>query len=240
MPTSTKTATVSTPDGQMDLFVAQPDGAGPHAGLLVIQEAFGVNDQIKSVTQRFADQGYVAVAPDLFHRFEQKVVPYNDMQTAIGSIMKLGDDLVTADVNAALGYLKSQPNVKHDKIGILGFCFGGRVAYLAATRCRDLAAAVGFYGAGIADPRNPNAPVNNSHNIQAPVLLFFGAEDQLMPQDQVKKIEETLAQLGKEHHIKVYPGAGHGFFREGGPSFNKEAADDAWSITLSFLDNHLS
>ncbi|MBV9120120.1 MAG: dienelactone hydrolase family protein, partial [Chloroflexi bacterium] len=158
MPVKTETTTAATNEGSLDLFVARPEGAGPHPGLVVVQEAFGVNDHIKDVTQRYAAEGYVAVAPDLFHRFEQKIVPYEDMQNAIGSIMKLNDDMVMNDINAALGYLKSQPDVKHDKIGIVGYCFGGRTAYLTATRSKDISAAVGYYGGGIADPRNPNAP----------------------------------------------------------------------------------
>lgn len=221
----------------MDLFVAKPEGAGPYPGLVVIQEAFGVNDHIKDVTQRFAGQGYFAVAPDLFHRFEQRTVPYTDMQTAIGSIMKLNDDMVMNDVNAAIGYVKSQAGV--GTIGIIGYCFGGRTAYLAATRSKDVACAVGYYGGGIADPRNPNAPVTRSADISVPLLLFFGAQDQLIPQDQVQKIEETLSGLGKEHQIKVYPHAGHGFNCDARGSYNKEAADDAATIARDFLAKHL-
>ncbi|HVA26150.1 MAG TPA: dienelactone hydrolase family protein [Chloroflexota bacterium] len=237
MPVPSETTPVSTPDGQMNLFVAKPEGAGPHPGLVVIQEAFGVNDHIKDVTQRFAGQGYFAVAPDLFHRFEQRTVPYTDMQTAIGSIMKLNDDMVMNDVNAAIGYVKSQAGV--GTIGIIGYCFGGRTAYLAATRSKDVACAVGYYGGGIADPRNPNAPVTRSADISVPLLLFFGAQDQLIPQDQVQKIEETLSGLGKEHQIKVYPHAGHGFNCDARGSYNKEAADDASKIALEFFAKNL-
>ena len=221
----------------MGLFVARPDGAGPHPGLVVIQEAFGVNDHIKDVAQRYAAQGYLAVAPDMFHRFEQRTVPYDDMKTAIGSVMQLNDDQVMSDVSAAAGWLKAQPAMA--KLGILGYCFGGRTAYLAAARSKDFACAVGYYGGGIADPRNPNAPVTRSADISAPLLLFFGAQDQMIPQDQVQKIEETLTQLGKDHRIKVYPQAGHGFNCDARGSFNKAAADDAAQIASDFLAKHL-
>lgn len=221
----------------MDLFVAKPDGAGPHPGLVVVQEAFGVNDHIKDVTQRFAGQGYYAVSPDFFHRFEERTVPYTEMKTAIGSVMKLTDDMAMNDVNAAIGYLKSQPGVA--KIGIIGYCFGGRTAYLAATRAADVACAVGYYGGGIADPRNPNSPVTHTAGISVPVLLFFGGQDQMIPQDQVRNIEETLTQLGKDHQIKVYPQAGHGFNCDARGSYNKEAADDASKIALEFLAKNL-
>ena len=221
----------------MDLFVAKPDGAGPHAGLLVIQEAFGVNDHIKDVAQRYAAQGYLAVAPDLFHRFEQRTVPYEEMKTAIGAVMQLNDDMVMNDVNAAIGWLKSQPGV--GKVGIIGYCFGGRTAYLAATRKADIACAEGYYAGGAADPRNPNAPVTQSANISVPILLFFGEQDKMIPQDQVQKIEETLTQLGKEHQVKVYPQAGHGFNCDARGSYNKEAADDAAKIAADFLAKNL-
>jgi len=237
MSVTTETTTVSTPDGQMDLFVAKPDGAGPHPGLVVVQEAFGVNEHIKDVTQRFAAEGYYAVSPDLFHRFELRTVPYTDMQAAIGSIMKLNDDMVMNDVNAAVGYLKAQAGV--GKLGIVGYCFGGRTAYLAATRSKDVACAAGYYGGGIADPSNPDAPVTRSADISVPVLLFFGGKDQMIPQDQVQKIEETLSQLGKDHQIKVYPQAGHGFNCDARGSYNKEAADDASKIALEFLAKNL-
>lgn len=240
MPVTTETTTVNTPDGQMELFVAKPDGAGPYPGLVIVQEAFGVNDHIKDMTQRYANQGYVAVAPDLFHRFEGRTVPYDNMRDAIGTIMKLNDDQVMNDVSAALGYLKGNSSVKHDRIGIVGFCFGGRTAYLAATRTNDIAAVVGYYGGGIADPRNPNAPVTKSENISVPLLLFFGAQDQMIPQDQVQKIEQTLTQLGKEHQIKVYPQAGHGFNCDARGSYNEEAAKDAQRIASDFLKKNLS
>jgi carboxymethylenebutenolidase len=237
MAVTTGTQSVSTPEGQMDLVVAKPEGAGPHPGLVVLQEAFGVNDHIKDVTQRFAAQGYLAVAPDLFHRFEQRTVPYSDTQAAIGTVMKLNDDMVMNDINAAIGYLKGQPGI--GKVGVIGYCFGGRSAYLAATRSKDISAAVGYYGGGIADPRNPSAPVTQTQNISVPILLFFGAQDQMIPQHHVQKIEEALTQAGKEHQIKVYPEAGHGFHCDARGSYNKEASDDAVGITLDFLAKNL-
>jgi carboxymethylenebutenolidase len=238
MPVTTESTTVSTPDGDMDLFVAKPEGSGPHPGLVVIQEAFGVNAHIKDVTQRYAAQGYYAVAPDFFHRFEQRTVPYEDMKAAIGSVMQLNDEMVMNDVNAAIGYVKSRTSSA--KTGIIGYCFGGRTAYLAATRSADVACAVGYYGGGIADPRNANAPVTQSAAISVPLLLFFGAQDQMISQDQVQKIEETLTGLGKDHQIKVYPDAGHGFNCDARGSYNKEAAADASNIASEFLRRHLS
>jgi carboxymethylenebutenolidase len=234
MPVSTETTTVSTPDGQMSLFVAKPDGAGPHPGLLVVQEAFGVNEHIQDVAKRYAAQGYLAVAPDFFHRFEERTIPYEEVKTAIGKVMQLNDDMVMNDVNAGIDWLKSQGAAK---IGIIGYCFGGRTAYLAATRSKDLACAVGYYGGGIAG--HPRAPVTKTADISIPILLFFGEQDQMISQDQVSAIKEALDKEGKDHQVKVYPGAGHGFNCDARGSYNKEAADDAAAIARDFLAKHL-
>ncbi|HLG69085.1 MAG TPA: dienelactone hydrolase family protein [Chloroflexota bacterium] len=235
MPVTTETVSVPTPDGAMDLFVARPESAGP--GLVVLQEAFGVNDHIKDVTRRFAAEGYLAVAPDLFHRAAQRTIPYDQVREAIGAVMQLTDDMVMADINAAIGWLRSQPGT--GKIGVLGYCFGGRSAYLAATRSREIAAAVGYYPGGAADPRNPDAPVTHTADIAVPILLFFGGQDRMVPVDQVAAIDAALKAHGKSYQLKVYPEAGHGFFCDARESYDPAAASDAWSLTLEFLAKHL-
>src|SRR5581483_11655251 len=208
----------------------------PRAGLVVIQEAFGVNDHIKDVTRRFADEGYLAVAPDMFHRFEQRTMGYDEMSAAIGQVRQMNAAMIMNDVEAAIGWLKGQDVAK---IGLAGFCFGGYAAFLAATRSADVAAAVGFYGAGIANPRNPEAPIKDAEKLRAPVLLLFGEQDQMNPLDQVDEIEATLSRLGKEHEIVRYPEAGHGFFCDARGSYDAGAAADAWRRTLAFLDARL-
>lgn len=234
-----ETLSVATADGPMDLFVAASDGAGTQPGLVVVQEAFGVNDHIKEVTERFAAQGYVAVAPDLFHRFDEPTVAYSEMRAAIGRVMSMTDEQAVMDVQATVGYLQARPDV--GKIGLVGYCFGGRTAYLAAAAVSGLSAAVGYYGGGIADPRNPNAPISRTAAISVPLLLLFGALDRMNPLDQVARIEESLREYGKDHQVKVYPEAGHGFFCDARPdSYNAAAAADAWGLTLAFLGEHLS
>lgn len=233
-----ETVIVPSVDGLLEVFVARPEGPGPHPGLVVAQEAFGVNDHVKDVTRRFAEQGYVAVAPDMFHRFEQRIVPYSDVQTAVGLAMKLTDDMAMNDVNAAIAYLKEQPDL--GKVGMVGFCLGGRTAYLAATRSTELAAAVGYYGAGIADPRNPVAPITATASISAPIVLFFGGQDRMLPPHHMERIQEALSSAGKNFRIKVYPGAGHGFFCDARPdAYDADAASDSWGVTLEFLRESL-
>jgi len=221
-----------------DLYVAEPADHGPWPGLVILQEAFGLNDHIKDVTRRFAAEGYYAVAPDLFHRSSTRTVPYDDVRAAIGMILQLSDDMVMDDVNGAIQHLRTVPGV--GKIGVVGFCFGGRSAYLAATRSAELSAVVGFYAAGTADPRNPAAPVTRTADITAPVLLLCGGQDRMFPREQVETIEQALSQQSKEHLVKVYAEAGHGFFCDARPeNYNSAAADDAWRLTLEFLGKHL-
>jgi carboxymethylenebutenolidase len=232
-----ETRPVTTPDGPMDLYVARPDGAGPHPGLVVLMEAFGVNEHIKDVTRRFAEEGCYAVAPDLFHRFDVRTIPYEDVKDAIAAIMQLKNDMVMSDISATIRFLRDQAEV--GKIGVLGYCFGGRAAYVAATRLAEPAAFVAYYAAGVADPNNPNAPVTRSAGISAPILLFFGGQDRMLPLDQADRIAQTLRDLGKEHEVKVYPQAGHGFFCDARESYDREAAEDAWRTTLAFLRKYL-
>jgi len=152
-----ETRLVTTPDGPMDLYVARPRGAGPHPGLVVLMEAFGVNEHIKDVTRRFAEEGYYAVAPDLFHRFDVRTIPYEDVKGAVAAIVQLKNEMVMSDISATVRFLRDQVEV--GKIGVLGYCFGGRAAYVAATRLAEPAAFVAYYAAGVADANNPNAPV---------------------------------------------------------------------------------
>jgi carboxymethylenebutenolidase len=231
--------TTKTPDGDMRVYVASP-GGGPHPAIIVIQEIFGVNDHIQDVTRRFAEEGFIAAAPEIFHRFEQKEVPYSDMQTAFGLRNQLSDDQVMTDVNATYDVLNSRSDVSRGQVGIVGYCYGGRVAYLAATRNPNLRAVASYYGGGIAADA-PDAPVNASENIRAPMILFFGEQDQSIPMDQVRKIDETLKRLGKQHELHTYPQAGHGFFcdhRTG--HYSAEAAADAWPKTIQFFKRELA
>jgi carboxymethylenebutenolidase len=232
--------TTQTPDGPMRVYVARPEGAGPFPGLIVIQEIFGVNDHIQDVTRRFAAEGFVAAAPEVYHRLAQKEVPYEDLQTAFGLRSQLTDDQVMMDVDATYELLNRDPQVRQGQIGIVGYCYGGRVAYLAATRNPNLKAVASYYGGRIVAD-DPNAPIHFSANIRAPLILFFGEQDQSIPMEQVRQIDETLKRLGKQYELHTYPQAGHGFFCDHRPAhYNAEAAADAWAKTLQFFRQHLA
>ena len=236
----TEMESLATADGLMPAYVCRPAGAGPHPAVIVLMEAFGLNAHIKDVTERLAREGYVAIAPDLFYRFGSPIVPYEDVPRAIGYIQKFDDAVLMAELGVVIQHLKSRPEARGDRIGIIGFCVGGRIAFLTA--CRHPAAikvAVPFYGGGIAAD-TPTAPINLADRIQCPVLCFFGEADKMIPMDQVRRLDETLKRLKKTGEVKVYKGAGHGFFCNDRASYDAPAAQNAWAIMQTWLVKYLN
>jgi carboxymethylenebutenolidase len=219
--------------GGMPAYLARPAGAGPSPAVLVIQEAFGLNEHIKDVTRRVAAEGYVALAPDLFHRGGKgRTAGYDQLPKALELMGALKDDEIIADVASAIDRLEKDAAVRRGRIGITGFCMGGRVTYLAACALPDrIAAAVPFYGGGI--------PIDRTPTLRAPVLAFFGDADPFIPLDQVEKLRAEAARLGKKVEIVVYPGAPHGFFCNERDSYRPDAARDAWERTKAFFARHL-
>lgn len=235
----TETVSLQTPDGKMPAYLCRPAGAGPHPAVIVVMEAFGLNGHIKDVAARIAREGYVTMAPDLYHRFGSPIIPYADIPKAIDTLKKLEDAKVMAEIGAVIAHLKGLKEVRADRIGITGFCMGGRVTFLSASQhAADIKSAVAFYGGGIA-AEAPNAPINFADKIRCPVLCFFGETDQMIPLDQVKKVEDTLKRLRKTYEVKVYKGAGHGFFCNERASYHAESAKDAWEQARSWFQKHL-
>jgi carboxymethylenebutenolidase len=224
---------VPAPAGAMPALLAGPDGAGPLPAVIVVQEAFGLNDHIKDVAKRVAAEGYVALAPDLFYRGGKgRTAGYGELPKALGLMGELRDDGIVADVGEAIAYLERQPSVRADRIGITGFCMGGRVTYLAACALpQKIAAAVPYYGGGI--------PIDRTAGLRAPVLAFFGDQDPFIPLDQVRALEAEAKKQDKRVEVVVYPGAPHGFFCNERDSYRAEAAADAWTRTKAFFKQHL-
>jgi carboxymethylenebutenolidase len=240
--TTGSVVTIPTPDGDMDAFVARPAAAGPFPGVVVIQEAFGVSDHIRDVCGRFAAQGYVALAPELFHRQGRGVeIAYGDMPGAMAGLAGLTNQGLEVDVGAALARLRALPDVTPRRVGVVGFCVGGLAAFIAACRL-DPAATVSFYGGGIVRerPKLHFQPVlGDTPRIRAPILCLFGAEDQGIPSADVEAIRAALDRLPVAHEVVVYPGAGHAFFNDMRPNYHAPSAADAWQRTLAWLDTHL-
>jgi carboxymethylenebutenolidase len=231
---------IDTADGPMRVYEAVPD-TPPTAAVVVIQEAFGVNPHIEDVTRRFADAGYHAVAPDMFHRTGGGIVDYGDFGAVMPHFVGIGDDhAILADVDATLDYLRGL-GFADRRIGIVGFCFGGRVTFLTAVN-RSLGAAVGFYGGGIVTARFPQFPalVGDMTSIDTPWLGLFGDLDQSIPVEDVELLREALATAPVRGEVVRYADAEHGFHCDERDAYNAAAAKDAWDRTLDWFARHLS
>ncbi len=238
MDISSSTVQLNTSDGKMEAYVARPKEGGAYPGVVVIQEAFGVNGHMKNVADRIAAEGYVAIAPDIFHREAERVLPFSDMAKAIATMQRVQDLKAMEDVGAAIAHLKAQSNVKAGSLGVIGFCMGGRLTYLtAAHHANDVKCAVPYYGGGI--PLGNPSPLSRTGEIKCPMYLFFGAKDQLIPMDQVDQINTELTGKKVAFQMKIYPEAGHGFFCDERGSYHEKSAQDAWDITKSFFTQHL-
>lgn len=229
---------VANGDLQIDAYLSQPAGTGPFPAVIVIQEIFGVNAHIRDVTERFAKQGYVAVAPAIYQRtapgFE---VGYDNDGVVTGRKYKdltQADELLS-DAKATVAYLRSLPTVKPESIGSIGFCFGGHVVYLMAT-LPDIKATAAFYGGGIATmtPGGGVPTIDRTGEIQGTIYLFFGTQDQLIPSEQVAQIEAALQKHNLAYQIFRYP-AGHGFFCDRRADYSLDAATDAWKHVLELF-----
>ena len=231
---------LATADGLMPAYVCRPEGVGPYPAVIVVMEAFGLNAHIKDVVERIAREGYVTIAPDLFYRFGSPIVPYEDVPRAVGYLEKFDDAVLMAEMGVVIQHLKGRPEVRGERIGITGFCVGGRIAFLTA--CRHAAAikvAVPFYGGGIAVD-TPTAPINLADRIQCAVLCFFGETDRMIPMDQLQRVDERLKRFKKTAEVKVYKGAGHGFFCNERPSYDAAAAQSAWTTMCAWLAKYLN
>jgi len=236
----TLTRTLDVAGGPMPLFVARPDGPARGA-VVVIQEAFGVNDHIRDVTRRFAAAGYHAVAPNLFHRTGAPAFGYDDITVVIPHVLALDDADLLSDVEGAVAELRGDGWADR-QIGIVGFCMGGRVTFLIAGNL-SLGAAVGFYGGGIVHGRTESMPslLPLVSGMRTPWLGLFGDADPGIPVDEVEQLRGVLAaDAGVDTSVVRYPGAEHGFHCDARSAYDGAAATDAWARTLDWLDGHLA
>jgi carboxymethylenebutenolidase len=239
MDITTGTVQLDTPDGKMEAYEARPKEGGTRPAIIVLMEAFGLNGHLKDVTERIAREGYVAIAPDLYHREPERVVPYTELQKAIGIMNRLQDSKVMDDVGAVISHLKAQSYAKPEAIGVTGFCMGGRFTYLsAAHHNKDVKAAVAWYGGGI--PMGNPSPLDRTKEIGCPIYLFFGGKDPIIPQEHVEKINKALTDNNKSFMMKVYPEAGHGFFCNERQSYHADSAKDAWDKFKGFFRQNLN
>ncbi len=210
-------------------FIAQPDDDATHPGLVLIQEWWGIESHIMDLAQKLAAEGFVVAVPDLYHG--QVVTEPNEAQKAIMMLINNVDKAV-GEIVGALETLKTNPSVSPKKLGVMGFCVGGFLAWTTASRYSDLGAVVTFYGAGYDPTPDDVAKVN------APVLAIYGSKDQSISQEQIEKIKKLYKDAGKELTVKVY-NAGHAFINPDHGSGDEASAKDAWPKAVQFLKDHL-
>jgi carboxymethylenebutenolidase len=233
METTSTTVRIAAADGSMGAHLARPTTAGRHPAVVVVMEAFGLNGHIKDVANRIAAEGYAVLAPDMYYREQNAVVGYDQLPEAIRLMTSLQDDKIVADMAALVNYLQSQEFVRGDRIGVTGFCMGGRITFLTACKNAAIKAAAPFYGGGI------GGLLDHAPKISCPMLLFYGDQDPFIPNDEVEKVRTTLNKLNKHAEVVVYPGAPHGFFCNERESYRPDAATDAWGRLKTFFATHL-
>jgi carboxymethylenebutenolidase len=236
----TRTITLTTADGPMDLYEAVPEGKTT-AAVIVIQEAFGVNEYVEDVTRRVAGEGYHAVAPALFHRSGSGTAPYDDFSKVIPLFEGMTDDGILMDVDATVEHLRGA-GFTDDKIGIVGFCMGGRVTFLVSVR-RSLGAGVGFYGGGIVSSRIAlfSPLIDEAGQLKTPWLGLFGDQDESIPVEDVERIRADLDKGSVDHDVVRYAEAGHGFHCDRRPDhYDEAAAADGWQRALAWFSSHLA
>jgi len=232
------TETVSTVDGPMALGVAAPEGERG-GGVVLCQEAFGVNGHIAAVADRLAEAGYLTVVPHLYHRTGDPVVGYDEYAALAPHMQALGEAGLLADLDAAVGWLAAA-GIEPGSTGIVGFCMGGTVAFLAAVR-RRLGAAVTFYGGGVGTGRFGLPPlVELAPALQTPWLGLYGDRDQSIPVADVEALRAGAAGAAVETAVVRYPDAGHGFHCDERADYHEPSATDAWGRALEFLARHLA
>jgi len=233
--------TVQSGSEKMPCHLARPASGGPYPGLIVVMEAFGLNDNIKGLTDRFAAEGFVAISPNLYFRQPNNVVGYDNLPGAIKLMGSVNDDQIAGDTGAAINYLKTLKEVK-PKFCTTGFCMGGRVAFVTAVRNPEVYATAPFYGGGMTRPGQPGgrAPIDDAGNLKGPVLAFFGGKDAFIPMAEVDKFRDALNRAGKPAEIVLYADADHGFMCDERPSYNPVHAKEAFAKTIAFFKQNLA
>ena len=210
-------------------FVAQPDDNVKHPGVVLIQEWWGIEPHIRDLAQKLAAEGFVVAVPDLY---EGKIATEPNDAQRMSMMIRGNVDKAAKKIIGALETLKAMPNVEPKKLGLMGFCIGGFMTLVVASRYPDLGAVVAFYGAGYDPTPEEVAKVN------APVLAIYGSKDQSVPPNQIKKIQQVYQAEGKDLTVKIYD-AGHAFINPAHGMGNEKAAAEAWPLAVNFLKQHL-
>jgi carboxymethylenebutenolidase len=245
MRTESERVTIDVGGQTMGAYLARavPDDPRPFPAVIVFMEIFGINPHIRSVVDRIAAEGYVVIAPDYYHRTAPGMELNYDqegMQKGFGEAKQLTADQLLEDARATMDYLRTRDDVRGDRIGVVGFCVGGSIAFLVAST-GETRAAVSFYPGGLATRGfgEERATLQRVEGIRGKIVLFFGAEDQSIPQRDVDAIKKALYDAGTRNEVFVYANAGHGFFCDARGAFYQMAHDDAWKKVKKLLLDEL-
>jgi carboxymethylenebutenolidase len=223
-------------------YRAMPAEGGPFAVVLVVQEIFGVHEHIKDLCRRFAKAGYFAVAPEMYARQGDVSKIENIQEIFTKVVSKVPDAQVMSDLDATVAWAKKTGKADTAKLGITGFCWGGRVVWLYAAHNPNLKAGVAWYGRlvppDMANPLQPKYPVDLAKDLKAPVLGLYGGKDRGISAANVESMRKALKDADKPSEIVVYPDAEHGFNADYRPSYNKEAAEDGWKKMLAWFKKY--
>jgi carboxymethylenebutenolidase len=228
---------------EIDAYFARPLGAGPYPGVVIIHHMPGWDEASKEIARKFAYHGYAAIAPNLHFR-EGKETPEAN-SASVRAAGGMPDDRCIGDVEGSIRYLRSLL-YGNGKVGVIGFCSGGRQAYLTACKIPSINAVVNCYGGGVVAPpeqlteRQPVAPIDLTADLNCPMLGLFGKEDRRPSPADVAKTEEELKRLGKIYEFHMYDDAGHSFFSVDRPTYRVEAAVDGWKKVFIWFGKYLS
>ena len=232
---------IETKSGSIPAYVATPDKGRAFPMILVVQEIFGVHEHIKDVCRRFAKLGYCAAAPELYYR-QGDASKLSDIKEIIANIVnKVSDEQVMSDLDATVAYARRMGMAHNDKLGITGFCWGGRISWLYTAHNPKVKAGVAWYGRVVGDTNamNPSHPIDVVARINAPVLGLYGGADAGIPNDSVDKMRAALKAAGKKSEIHTYPDTPHAFHADYRPSYRKDQAADGWKRATEWFKKNL-
>jgi carboxymethylenebutenolidase len=238
---TTGDAKITVPGGEMPIYFAKPANAQNPPIIIVAMEVFGLHEYIKDVTRRLAKLGSFAVAPDYYFRKGVDLTKITDIPQLMPIVNAKSDAELVADLNATADWAKTQGG-DIGRLGIVGFCRGGRTVWIYSANGNNVKAGVAFYGPLVDAPAQksiwPKSATELAPDMKAPVLGLYGEADQGIPVAQVESMKAALQSAGKKAEFKIYPGAPHGFHADYRPSYRKDAADDAWNqLTTWFKAN---
>jgi carboxymethylenebutenolidase len=222
-------------------YYVTPAGTGKFPAVIVLMEAFGLNKWCRSICDRLAKSGFAAIAPDFYRG---TTYAYTDVAGAVAKLKSLNDNAVMSDIGKSIDFLAGKGEIEANKIGVIGFCMGGRYAFLTnATYPTKIQAAISFYGGGIdpapGNPMGQKSLLDRVPAMQSPIMLMYGSEDQMIAADEHGRISAALSKAKKRYILNLFPNAGHGFMSDRRDNYAPAAEAEAWMMTTGFFSQNL-